>query len=909
VVSQNRIAGPALVVILSSVPLFAQALVSGRVVDGSASPLADVTVELVVKGLSTTTAADGTFEFRGDATVAPFSARHSGGPTVQVQRGMLHVAAGAAAVHMRARLFDARGRVVVTVCEGALRPGATLRAPVFGKAADVAHGVYVLEVNIDGTTGRYRMLHAGRFGKLSLPAASPAALAKALAAVDTLRLSKSGCTTKNTAIESYGAALGDIALSCGGSGELRVPSLTEYLTNDDTPVPSGKTVRWASPTGSGSGASETSPGNLQTMLTASASGNVVVALGGFYDCPNGVTIPAGVTLMAKPGEAAVVDAGLEFKAFRTPNSGAWVLVDATKKIWKSAATFGSPNVRLFGFWIEFGHVHQIIPVTTAAWLEAPATAGNSPDTYAGPCALLYPDGHVYIRFQRPTPAKYSAGSKWRSDLWPGHPEAIKNGVLSYPVTEDANKYEIRMFRWNRPSRMFIFGSDVTIGPGVNAQGQAWGFNCAATNLKVKRGTFLTTYRGVAADQSRSLGNAFFDRCRFSDGSKRHLARAEWKFGGPIEGERSVFLNAYWDTPDNLGKIWFRNCTIADYHEIMTSTKAHQQFRFRNCAIFNIVDDGFQTGNMLGRVEIGYCFFLNSAIGGNNNDDDGDDPNPGQWYVHHNVFDNRSQKVSGWGTFSPGIMYLGHSNTGNQPRKNYNNTLIWGPDVEGKTSCGLAHPCHDRKVPFTMSAHEVFNNIVIRHDVLRYDPDVGGSTRDQQSDFVCKMLITSGANEKWDYNLYYRDVPPPPVGAKDVFDGFYDGIIGVSDDDGPDQNPSDPMFITTHPTYYASLDDFRASPHFQHSKAAYGPGFEAHSTDSKPALPSIDNFPTDRYKYRPSPAATVTTATSTSLSGEDWWSTPPSWGREPFPWDGLAPSSWKGAMEPDGAAITVGVLKP
>jgi hypothetical protein len=58
---------------------------------------------------------------------------------------------------------------------------------------------------------------------------------------------------------------------------------------------------------------------------------------------------------------------------------------------------------------------------------------------------------------------------------------------------------------------------------------------------------------------------------------------------------------------------------------------------------------------------------------------------------------------------------------------------------------------------------------------------------------------------------------------------------------------------------------------------------------------------------------VTTASSGSLSGANWWSTPPSWGATYFAWnDGektLAPTAWKGALDPNGTVMTVGVRNP
>jgi hypothetical protein len=99
-----------------------------------------------------------------------------------------------------------------------------------------------------------------------------------------------------------------------------------------------------------------------------------------------------------------------------------------------------------------------------------------------------------------------------------------------------------------------------------------------------------------------------------------------------------------------------------------------------------------------------------------------------------------------------------------------------------------------------------------------------------------------------------------------------------------------------------------------ARTATGPGFEANGTDERPEMPSVTDFPSDRFDYRPAPTAAVTVATSSSLSGADWWSgAGPSWGREDFPWnDGatsLAPSPWKGAVDPNGSTMPVGVQNP
>ena len=51
---------------------------------------------------------------------------------------------------------------------------------------------------------------------------------------------------------------------------------------------------------------------------------------------------------------------------------------------------------------------------------------------------------------------------------------------------------------------------------------------------------------------------------------------------------------------------------------------------------------------MSRVEIGYCYFHNSDWGGMGESGvDGQDPDPGQWYIHHNIMDCRGQRCTNW----------------------------------------------------------------------------------------------------------------------------------------------------------------------------------------------------------------------------------------------------------------------
>jgi hypothetical protein len=258
---------------------------------------------------------------------------------------------------------------------------------------------------------------------------------------------------------------------------------------------------------------------------------------------------------------------------------------------------------------------------------------------------------------------------------------------------------------------------------------------------------------------------------------------------------------------------------------------------------------------------------------------------------------------------PRFIYLGHSPTGFSPKRNYNNTVFIGPDIEQECPLGFGHNVTGIGAYPNQSAvaHEVFNNIFIRQvwDGKRYDPNAGDGhpgTLEDPSDFIFGRDMQwnpNDSNEFWDYNMYYRDL---------------DGTAAV-----------DPWCRGTvsggqvRTDTYTNMAAWRASANFNASKAsgedrgAYTPGFEGNGTDVKPTMPSLDDFPASRFNYRPTATAAVTVATTTSLSGVNWWSTPPSWGATYFPWnDGamtLAPSAWKGALDPSGMTMPVGVQNP
>ena len=712
--------------------------------------------------------------------------------------------------------------------------------------------------------------------------------------------------------------------------QLSVPSLAEWLFSDEsTPTPTKYVSNQHR--GNGSGSSPANAQEVQAALSSASPGQTFLAVCQtpgtieFWSYPNGLTFPSGsagnlITLQARQGDGVVISAGEDFAGARNPGSGFWTQSglsadDISKKIWRSVGTFSGGAQNMMGFWIEFDTPHQIVRASSMTNLRAPYGTEDSPTNYSGPMVHKDTDGRVYIRFQRPHPGKYSRDNKWSVQTFPGYPEAVSNGQLVYPISENPNDYVIHLFRVSSNAVAFNPGSSghhIKIGAGINSMGYRHAFR-GANAIRGDRGLHLTWYLFVEAS---STGNTkddyFFNRTRCSSGCKLHVSRAEWKFGGWLEPIRDSCFQMV--NSDTLSNFYWKDCTIGHYHELFVGANRVNRVRFRNCTFVSILDDGFQTHQNINRWEYGYCYFYNSAYGGcGTSGTEGDATVPGEIFMHHNIVDLRQERGTNWRAQPhPHFLYAPHSPDGRSPWKTYNNLIIFGPDSEEEFGPFLMHCPNNTDNTLTGAAnmHEVFNNILLRvflEGTKRYDPAVTNPNArysdifTNRSDYVIggssgsfTRYSANFSNELQDYNLYWR---PAGLSTDPLIKNYVRG-----------KNQSQ--------SSYTSIANWKASSEFEHSKlsgsfrGAYAPGFDGNSTDTKPTLPTIDNYPADRFKYRPAATSAVTVASPGSLSGANWWSgLGPTWGRDYFGWDGLAPDAWKGVLDPNGSDMSVGVQNP
>ena len=654
--------------------------------------------------------------------------------------------------------------------------------------------------------------------------------------------------------------------------------LRQPLTNDDMP-PAG-TIRYAEPGGSGTGGStEGSAGDVQTTLTASGTGNTVVCLPGTYDVPAGLTIPSGVTLVAKFGTAAVISKCVEFSRFQTTSPGVntkWIVFDAAKRIYQSVGTTFSPNdVRLTGVWMEdgaggFRRPHYLFPYKSLADLQAPVGVDQSPGNYSGPGAYLHTDGRVYIRMQKPHPAKYSVDDKWRTYKNPyayENPNMISGGRLNYPVSEDPRNYEIFIGRENNKASAFRPGSGCTIGSGINSVGytqtiatSGWG------TLKVRRGLHHATI-GIT-QVNAALSGLYCNRMRWTCGGLRHLSVLDFKFlvegHGYLDGIRpDAIVHVGSGTSQNFH---FLNCTIQGGSDFWVGQPQQLwQTRFKYCTMFDTLEEGFQ-GRPATRFSVENCYFLACGmptLGSSG----GSTPNPpGQTYWHHNIWDMRHLQVY-WYSDSPmpALPSLNHSQQVSYPKKAWNNTVLYGPDTVNQQTPAFGEQISNN----TAVSTEIFNNIIVRMDDTRYDiggPSVGGN---DPSDRL-QWLMRPESNAHWDYNMWWRSVPSATQGKWQA---------GGSS--APQYNTLAALFAAT--------------------------GFEQHGVEAQPKMAAVTDWVNNPRAYRPTNVGM--SATTQPPSGETWDNTPPTWGVENFNWDTFVINAWNGALNPAGTTMPVGVQNP
>jgi len=144
---------------------------------------------------------------------------------------MLRVTGGAGGVIVKAELYDLHGRRVALVYDGGVEPYAVVQKPIVPTETTLARGTYLLRVVNDGRVKECRFVHMGPVANSARQATRTLAKAGA-AALDTLLLTKSGCSQKKVPVTAWNVDLGDITLACGGTSAITLAPIYTWKNED-----------------------------------------------------------------------------------------------------------------------------------------------------------------------------------------------------------------------------------------------------------------------------------------------------------------------------------------------------------------------------------------------------------------------------------------------------------------------------------------------------------------------------------------------------------------------------------------------------------------------------------------------------------------------------------------------------
>ena len=670
---------------------------------------------------------------------------------------------------------------------------------------------------------------------------------------------------------------------------LLVPNVGEWLINDGMAIPATGTVRYARPGGSGiGGTTEGVAGDLQSTLSASAAGDTVVCLQGYYNAPNGLIFPSGssatnpVTVMAKPGSWAVLCQDTNFLNLGQLDAGdgegsakTWTLHDAATNTWRIPYSGGASTLN--GCFFQAGMAHMLFPYPSLTALMSTRDTASKPTTkdewwFSG---LAVDGGFAYIRLDRPNwsdmgvvdatygawpdDGRYTIGiENGGSPSWFSRSNAsdFKTGRPTLGQGLDPNDLRIYVAGDNSARLLNQSSGNFTrLGDGMNSLGYKY-YTTGKSNHELHRGAHYI--RGFfVATLDANVSNITAHRARIFGCGEHRLqgSMAVMKFNeflNPpnqmLEGShRNGFISVPFNADNSATNLTFDDCTICYYHEVFVGSEPLNKIRFVNCTFHMIYDEFGQNSNeKISQLEVGYCYMRDSSIfnGASMDGSATQSPLASEWY-HHNIMDQRccrngfsNRKAAG------GAMSLGRDINAQGASKRYNNTLILNPDDAPGRGMSMGWAGNQELVTASTSAaqyDEVFNNIIIRHDTKRYNGEEGGSP--QRND-ACEngMLIknSSGTFNKCyrDYNLYYRDVPLDPATWTFSQKKYHDVSGRYFNGKDYDNVRSGSGTVFYGSADWADTDD---------SGAGIGQpgGWEANASDANPQIPSVDDFPTRR----------------------------------------------------------------
>lgn len=213
-----------------------QANVRGKVVDGTGNAVANATVEIIKLKLKDTTGTDGAFSISGAVTALRGSAQPLPG-VISFDKGVLDFALDKPS-RLKIGIFDAKGNVSHREIPREVSAG-SYRLDLRGKLP--SHHPSMVRASIGDVSQTFQYLPMMSYAAeadvpMNASAVLGAGLAKAAAAVDSLKVTASGFAPKTIALSTYDTtvnvtvgAQGNTSAGCGSGSPLKTGNFTESI--------------------------------------------------------------------------------------------------------------------------------------------------------------------------------------------------------------------------------------------------------------------------------------------------------------------------------------------------------------------------------------------------------------------------------------------------------------------------------------------------------------------------------------------------------------------------------------------------------------------------------------------------------------------------------------------------------
>lgn len=541
-------------------------------------------------------------------------------------------------------------------------------------------------------------------------------------------------------------------------------------------------------------------------------GDILYLRSGIYyenniNISNQGTSSSRITIRNYPGETPTIDGG--YRDFRTASNSNWQVYDSARNIYISTNIYSNADMVNGYFGSENGNYRLVAYERYSDFSSTNENYTSSGSIYVGP-GLFWNSSNqrIYIRLQR---------SKQETSM-------------GYTIPSNTNPCSTALYLFSY-NGIFNFSdrSAYIDVDGINVRYQNNAFSCdpGAHNISI-RNSVITCCRSPIRIQD-GAHHIVIDGVTIRGYIPPWVAFSDVKCATqPAHNLDPAAINIQ----GSANNVDVANCTIESTWDGIDATGKSFGLHIYNNVFRYIRDDVVQLGSGCYDIEINNNRMIYVSKGVSRNGS-GSPLRPWTKYIHHNVIDCSRPTLGGRcglrGKYSgpngdgmvwnrPFGRHEGDGFGGGDPWKIYNNTLVFGMDLNG-VGAG-----HDYTLRYFYQAYpqEVYNNIFIQ-------------TMDH---WISREARVSGGSQILNGNIYFRTL----TNATNYL--FRSWINGNS------------------VTSFRNLSQFRSSSFYTATRNYYSPGWESSGIEANPQLDS---------NYRPganSPAATGAVSLPTGWPRQD-----------------------------------------